>query len=675
MITSIQKGENVLGLQPDDRMPHDWLRMVSRVFASYRKTPLQSSVVAYIDGLNLSITGTSLGITEGMAFVDDQFIGFIDDSVLTLNPATMPVGDIYDIVLCYTWVNIMPPQEPSFDMVPTGTADPEHHLVLGQVWKNNLGDIEFDDNKRPWFTDTIIGDTTIDGPANPGSIQLPYIIQVNNDETMNVGWALDFQDEAGAHNSDGIESDVRLHTAQNGDDCLYIDDNRILTAEVFDDAQDTVGGNIDKFAKFDSNLRIIDDGAFPDSNSGCVNYELQVNNVGSKLSQCSDSVAAWANYADFDDPTTVINELKLGDSTGDVTINDNRIWTSHDSPNTIYFLGQFPSPPSERGPADPLQDGDQYYNVGDNAYYYRNATTGAWTRLGQTGSIDTKQYFFRAKDGQYSFECAHDPGYVSVNVAGVELHEDEYVSNNGISIVLNTSADLDEAVIVRTIFGSGVVQGGTRYNIVEEEVTSKKIFPMVHNPLFTLVSVDGLARMDYVADGDTITMAAPVIGEFKAGTVLEDEGRLEFEHQSIVLTVGGSHTFPGAFASGWTLAFVNGYMIPSSSYSVINGSSVDVNKRHDNSNLLIGDEVQAYSMTDLINDGKMSFYIYENRPTTDTNTIDWLHNPVFTIVTIDGLILDSSSYSSNNDGTKIFFDTDVVAGQIIKAYSQIDTKS
>ena len=81
------KGEWVVGLNPDDRMPNDWLRMVARVFAAFRKAPLESSIVVYIDGLNISIDSyvndkASIKITPGQAFVDDQFIGFTENSYL-----------------------------------------------------------------------------------------------------------------------------------------------------------------------------------------------------------------------------------------------------------------------------------------------------------------------------------------------------------------------------------------------------------------------------------------------------------------------------------------------------------------------------------------------------------------------------------------------------------------
>ncbi len=499
---------------------------------------------------------------------------------------------------------------------------------------------------------------------------------------MNVGWALDFHEAAGNLK----DFDVRLSsynafgtagTAADGH--LYINDARILTSETFADNQDynTSTAGYDKYAKFDNNLRVIDyndNVNYPDSASGCVNYELQIDptgiNVGSKLSQCKDKTAAWSNYADFD-TTTYINELKLGAIAGDVTINGDQIWTAADSANIIYFIGQLPTAPNERSVGNPLQNGDQYYNISDNAYYYYNSATGAWTRLGQTGSIDTKQYFFRATDGQYSFECEHDPGYVSVSVSGVELYEDEYVSNNGISIVLNSSADLDEAVIVRTIFGSGAIQGGTRYNDIEEMVAvAKKIFPMVHNPDFVIVSVDGTASFTYASDGATIIMPSNVaVGEeFKATTVLEDEGRLSFTQKKATST-GGSQVIGGTFEPSWTFVFVDGSMLSNAGYTV---SSTEVEVSNSNA----GDEIQVYSMIDEINDGSMTFYAKEEiAGGAGTNSIDWTHNSLFTIVTVDGKILDSSAYSSNNDSSKIFFDTTFTGTEVIKAYSYLDTKS
>ncbi len=163
VLTGMQRGDNLVGLQPDDRTPTDWLRMVARVFTAYRKTPLESSIVAYIDGFKLTparqtAANAIIEISPGQSFVDDQFIGFTEKTTLTIDAGAMLAGTYY-IVLCYTWVNSMPPQTPTFDIISTVdyNADPsnlEHMLILGTL-DTDAADVVIIDDKIPWIEERL----------------------------------------------------------------------------------------------------------------------------------------------------------------------------------------------------------------------------------------------------------------------------------------------------------------------------------------------------------------------------------------------------------------------------------------------------------------------------------------------------------------------------------------
>jgi hypothetical protein len=165
IVSQVTLGKNIVGLEPNARRPVDWLRMVARVFTAYRANPLEKSIVAYIDGFDLTLISEDLststaviGITHGQAFVDDQFIGFTDDpfesneSKIKFNTGVMIEGEIYSVVLCYTWVDILPSRKPSFDIVKQTDIDPEHMLELGTMVKDNSGSLTLVDDKIPWVT-------------------------------------------------------------------------------------------------------------------------------------------------------------------------------------------------------------------------------------------------------------------------------------------------------------------------------------------------------------------------------------------------------------------------------------------------------------------------------------------------------------------------------------------
>ncbi len=530
---SVSPGNNLTGLSPDDRQPNDWLRMVARVFAAYRMTPLEQSIVAYIDGFKLSIEKPSstvdpiavIGITDGQAFVDDQFIGFTDgpldpESTITLDVSGLQTGNpdrdiidpgtAYAVVLCYTWVNIMPPQRPNFDIVQQDKIDPEHMLELGQIYINAAGEITLVDDKRPWFWELIqlfIGDTEIDGPTNKRGDDnkvLPYLVTVKKDQSMDIGWALDFHEEVGEgafNDSDGdpdggTDYNVRLstysydinnaHTGEEskGDKKLYLNGGPILAAPNPNDGLNDLQDAGDKFSAMHANLRLVDsdekrDGFYSESsNNGFVNYELCTwfpNTIGTnplptnvldaagnlmdleanrymahgfKISHDHDTYEThMINYYNFDCPTCIINDFKLGNQPFDVTINNSQILTENDFPGDIppaliFFIGKFSTldEPTERYPLDPdknnpLETGDMYYNLTDNSYYYWEDNS--WVKLGSNAPVRGKNYKFTAAADQKKFPTTanhgthkFDPEFTIVTRAGLVLTEgDDYTTS------------------------------------------------------------------------------------------------------------------------------------------------------------------------------------------------------------------------------------------------------
>lgn len=114
---------DIVGLQPDDRLPNDYLRMVARIFAAYRESPLEKAVVAYIDGFQIHAVDNTVDqtydftINGGSCFIDDQFVGFLDNMFIQEPYSTFVAGRDYSIVVYYEWINITPPMRPIIKFV------------------------------------------------------------------------------------------------------------------------------------------------------------------------------------------------------------------------------------------------------------------------------------------------------------------------------------------------------------------------------------------------------------------------------------------------------------------------------------------------------------------------------------------------------------------------------
>lgn len=487
-----QRGKFVLGLQPFDRMPNDWLRMVARVFAAYRKLPLEESIVAYIDGLNLElISGGNPGdhtatvkITPGQAFIDDQFVGFKENSYLTFSMDWMNIGQEYCITLSYRFINQTPPPEPHFSLKDKSLVMySQEDLCLGYAIKQADGSIVIVDAKIPWYkemVETMVGDTEVDP-----EIDLPYLIRINEPgsenpgviydkdraQTIDIGWAIDFHDEVG----NNVDYNVRLHTPRNGSDDLYINNRKIFTyldqndPNFNEDPNDPTDGQL----PFHHNITIIDDESldangdplYPlsDSGKGCYSIKtipLDPNDQTRGATFCfnrDDISATIKNSTDFGNDAGTINELTLTQDVDLVTINGQPIWhwgNLESSGKSIYFLGIYSDAdpddfPTERLDGTPLQNGDTLYNDNYQAFFYWD--TNSWRRVGITES--SKQYEFVAIEGQTGVQCEYNVNFVMVSVSGVVLSRADYVANDGHNIIFNRELQEGEVVTIHTVIG------------------------------------------------------------------------------------------------------------------------------------------------------------------------------------------------------------------------------
>jgi len=401
-------GQHVVGLQPDDRMPHDWLRMVARVFASYRKKPLTESIVAYMDGLVLELESftfpeANIRMTPGQSFIDDQFIGVIEDSYLKINTNYLQMDLIrrYWVVLHYEWINMSPPREPHLKLIyhnfdddndPDNSYNHEQMLILGYVTRvlDNLGNesIDITNEKRPWYQEmfsSMVGDTEVD-PADGTEPKLPYLVAINeigseNDGvqynnsrlgTIDIGWAVDFHNELG----NMVDYDARLHTLENSS-YLYINGDKINTTtglNTYYTISDIINDYYDQQMGSKACLGLINTGPTDDHRGAtiCADYD--------------SNSSSWTNYNDIDNKTTNINDLTITSEEDLATLNGYPLLhrgNTFQSGQSLYFVGQYSDPPLTRielqsdGTINrpPLMDGDLYYDLLNHSYmFYKNNT-------------------------------------------------------------------------------------------------------------------------------------------------------------------------------------------------------------------------------------------------------------------------------------------------------------
>ncbi len=109
------------GLNPNDRKPNDYLRMVARTFSSFRGTPATDTVVSYISGFDIHLNETNIvqqvdwldttktynlfTIKAGACIIDDQLIDIYEDSVFYFEQTEFVANTKYGIVIEYDYLN------------------------------------------------------------------------------------------------------------------------------------------------------------------------------------------------------------------------------------------------------------------------------------------------------------------------------------------------------------------------------------------------------------------------------------------------------------------------------------------------------------------------------------------------------------------------------------------
>jgi len=449
------RGEWVVGLNPDDRMPNDWLRMVARVFAAYRKLPLKDSIVAYIDGLNLSLTShinsiATVDITPGQAFVDDQFIGFTEISQLQFDTTWLVPGNDYCIVLFYRWVNQMPPEEPHFDLVKKENVNPEEMLCLGTARctldQNNNCILEIIDDKDPWYRELInemVGNTEVDGAD-----QLPYIVSIkaagdgeypddpdDSEGTIDIGWAVDFHHYVGNH----VNKDLRLHTDRVNNDTLYINNNKVW----HESNLISTGLNIMFVGYFSSDPTQRPDGSSLED--GDVYYNTSESTYFYYKIDTWRPIGSGSGIGNLNRCEIIASE---GQTNVPCNYNPNAIW--------VYLDGV-------------LVNIDDYQAVDGLEVIFNKSLNGEEniTILSITDTTNFRRCEVTAVDGQITVDCNYNPNAVWVHIDGIFMQSNAYQATNGTQIIFNNSLKANEIVSILTITDSNSISSA-RTNVITQ---------------------------------------------------------------------------------------------------------------------------------------------------------------------------------------------------------------
>lgn len=529
------RGKFVLGLQPFDRMPNDWLRMVARVFTAYRSTPLEESIVSYINGFDLTRlegggpgdTTIKVGISPGQAFVDDQFIGFSQTSSLTVNSSWLNLNQEYCVTLHYEWINSMEPQEPHFLlMAKTTVSGSQHDLCLGYVVKtlnaSNEEIIKVIDKKVPWYKETI--DMMVGDPEKDDESKLPYLLKLNDagpngdrEGTFDIGWALDFHTTLGNH----IDYNSRLHTLENNPGELFLNDGRVITelnpdgvypASSFDPADPTI--------KINNNITVVDSNTHTNSDSGIVGYGLSVINDDLLIEDVFGSITLNADQKTLNilhkiDGGSPINEVILTEVQDNVTINGYNIWHEGNLESSgfmFYYFGEVIGNnddfPTTRIDGSDLQPGDALFSIDYQSYYFRRNDD--WAKIGRTDA--SKQYEFTAYEGQTSVRCVYDPNFIIVTVSGTTLSKSDFVANDGHDVIFNVSLTENDKVTISTIL-SAPDSGNTIVSLADVNLMDLNV-----NDILVYKEVGGLGNYQWT-NSPTSTERLQSIGDVANGTL------------------------------------------------------------------------------------------------------------------------------------------------------------
>ncbi len=124
----------ILGLEPKDRQPHDYLRMVAKIFNSFKNIDPEVTVSSYLSGFvtNILDVGDAFryNIEKGTCYIDDQFIGFTEDVSFTKEKSFFVNNLDYFLVLKYQYSTQFPGPVPQFDFTTENGFDPAHMLKI-----------------------------------------------------------------------------------------------------------------------------------------------------------------------------------------------------------------------------------------------------------------------------------------------------------------------------------------------------------------------------------------------------------------------------------------------------------------------------------------------------------------------------------------------------------------
>ncbi len=124
----------ILGLEPKDRQPHDYLRMVAKIFNSFKNIDPEVTVSSYLSGFVTNIVDNGdkfrYNIEKGTCYIDDQFIGFTEDVSFTKEKSFFVNNLDYFLVLKYQYSTQFPGPVPQFDFTTENGFDPAHMLKI-----------------------------------------------------------------------------------------------------------------------------------------------------------------------------------------------------------------------------------------------------------------------------------------------------------------------------------------------------------------------------------------------------------------------------------------------------------------------------------------------------------------------------------------------------------------
>jgi len=155
------KNVEILGLEPSDRAPNDYLRLTAKVFNSFKPLDPTQTVSSYISGLETTVQKKIVNdenvlefyINKGSCFVDDQFIAFTDDIIFNV-PTSKLVDQVdYYLVIYYQYSNQCLYNPAVIDYVAVSSYDPSKMLKIIQFKMNGYELIVYPQNLDDMFMD------------------------------------------------------------------------------------------------------------------------------------------------------------------------------------------------------------------------------------------------------------------------------------------------------------------------------------------------------------------------------------------------------------------------------------------------------------------------------------------------------------------------------------------